>query len=158
VVRSAVIYGAVSGAMGVVVLLALYHIAMGELGYMVMLIVSGVIFALFAYQAQQFLRDLNAEPIVLEGEVLKKWHKGNFLIFLMPSFYVYVAEKIDDSEERDDRGWGKIFTIKRTEYARLLETDLLRVTCYPHSLTVHQLEMYDDVQKKYVPADGGEDY
>ena len=65
--------------------------------------------------------------------------------------------------ERNDKGQaikvsvdGKIFVIPRLEYASLLETDLVRVNCYPHSLTVETIERYDEVSKRFIPADGGD--
>jgi S1 RNA binding domain len=50
---------------------------------------------------------------------------------------------------------GKIFVISRIEYAMLLELDLVKVTCYPHSATVERLERYDESEKRYIPATTG---
>jgi len=50
---------------------------------------------------------------------------------------------------------GKIFVISRIEYAMLLELDLVKVTCYPHSATVDRLERYDESEKRYIPATTG---
>ena len=91
--------------------------------------------------ARQYLLDVRAEPVAVEGEVIRKWQKGNLFIFFMPSYYIYVA--------------NKIFSIRRQEYAMLLPGDLVRVTCFPHSLTVENLERYDTSTKQYVPAASG---
>ncbi len=59
----------------------------------------------------------------------------------MPSFYILVD--------------GKIFTVGRQEYAMLLELDLVRISCYPHSLTIERLERFDETDKKFIPAGSG---
>lgn len=50
---------------------------------------------------------------------------------------------------------GKVFTVSRVEYAMLLELDLVKVTCYPHSATIERLERYDESERKYIPATTG---
>jgi hypothetical protein len=50
---------------------------------------------------------------------------------------------------------GKIFVISRVEYAMLLELDLVKVSCYPHSATVERLERYDESEKRFIPATSG---
>jgi hypothetical protein len=126
---------------GALVLVAAYEIVSGSTGFLVMLGFGLFLFLPTAYFAYHYLRDLSAEPIAVEGEVMKKWHKGNVLIFFMPSYYVLVQ--------------GKIFSIPRKDYAMLLETDLVRVHCYPNSLAVHRMERYDEVDKKFIPASSG---
>ena len=37
----------------------------------------------------------------------------------------------------------------------LLELDLVRVTCYPHSATVERIDRYDESEKRYIPATTG---
>ncbi|HEX5913931.1 MAG TPA: S1 RNA-binding domain-containing protein, partial [Rubrobacter sp.] len=49
----------------------------------------------------------------------------------------------------------RLFTVTRLEYAMLLEHDLIKVTCYPHSSTVERVERYDDIEKKFIPATDG---
>ena len=65
----------------------------------------------------------------------------NLLIFLFPSFYIYVDEKI--------------FSISRRDYALLLDTDLVRISHYPGSLTVDFVERYDSIEKRFVPVEHG---
>lgn len=50
---------------------------------------------------------------------------------------------------------GKVFAISRVEYAMLLEFDIVKVTCYPHSATVERLERYDESEKRFIPATTG---
>jgi hypothetical protein len=141
VIRMAIFYSLCALVSAGLALLALYKIVSGESGFIVMLCIFGLLFVLTGYWARHYLRDLSADPIVIEGEVMKKWHKGNLFIFFMPSFYVLVA--------------GKIFTIPRTDYAMLLENDLVRIHCFPHSLSVQSLERYDELDKKFIPASSG---
>jgi hypothetical protein len=42
----------------------------------------------------QYLRDLRKHPMVYEGEIMKKWHKGNLLIFFLPSYYIAIDTRI----------------------------------------------------------------
>ena len=145
--------------------LALFKIVTGETGFLFMFFIFGFIGSLTSFQALGYLRDLNAQPIMVEGDIVKKWHKGNFLIFFMPSFYIAVRG-IDAPDRSDrwnqegsiedyDREFIKLFSITRVEYAMLLELDRVQVTCYPHSLTVERIERYDDAEKKFVPATSG---
>jgi hypothetical protein len=126
---------------GALTCFAIYKIASGQSGYVVMLVIFGVVTLLTGYWMQAYLRDLNADPITVEGEILRKWLRGRLFEFLFPACYISVA--------------GKIFVIGSLQYAGLLETDLVRVHCYPHSLTVEYVERYDDYYKKFVPTDGG---
>ncbi|HWC28700.1 MAG TPA: hypothetical protein VG845_01350 [Dehalococcoidia bacterium] len=141
VVRMALFYTACALFCDALALLAIYQIATGDGGFVVMLAIFGLCGFLTSFQAFNYLRDLNAKPVSLEGEIWRKWHKGNLFLFFMPSYYVNVQ--------------GKIFTITRNEYSMVLEDDLVRVSAYPHSLTVELLELYDETNKKFVPAASG---
>ena len=121
---------------------AVLNIAAGNLGYVVMLAASGLLGLAVGYQALGYLRDIAAEPTLAEGDVTRKWTKGNFFIFFLPSYYIAVK--------------GKIFSIRRVDYIGILEGDLVRISHYPHSLTVESLHLYDSALKKFVPAVGGE--
>ena len=124
------------------VVIALYNIILrDDFGFLLMLFIGLFVGLLTGHQASQYLRDVGARPVVYEGDVLRKWNKGNLLIVLFPSYYIMV-----------DR---RVFCVRREEYALLLEDDLVRVTCYPHSLTVERLELYDVSEKQFVPAAGG---
>jgi hypothetical protein len=65
-------------------------------------------------------------------------------------FYKLSCKKADESAIVT-----RLFTVSRVEYAMLLEQDLIKVTCYPHSLTVERVERYDDHEKKFIPATSG---
>ena len=121
---------------------AVLNIAAGNLGYVVMLAASGLLGLAVGYQAWGYLRDIGAEPTLAEGDVTRKWTKGNFFIFFLPSYYIAVK--------------GKIYSIRRVDYIGILEGDLVRISHYPHSLTVESLDLYDNALKKFVPAVGGE--
>ena len=49
----------------------------------------------------------------------------------------------------------KLFSVTRVEYGMLLEQDMIKVTCYPNSLTVERIDRYDDHEKKFIPATSG---
>ena len=135
VVRMALFYTACFLFCGGVTLLAVYK------GFVIMFFLFGIPAFATGYFMLQYLRDLNARPQSLEGEVWRKWHKGNLFVFFLPSYYINVQ--------------GKIFTITRKEYSMLLEDDLVRVKFFPNSLTVEQLERFDDSAKKFIPAASG---
>jgi hypothetical protein len=156
VVRMALFYSFWTLLSTALVVLALYEIATGDAGFIFMLCIFGLIGFLFGYWAYHYVRDLNADPVLYEGEVVKKWHKANVLFFFLPSFYIYVAEpNALRLEEEGNKPWNKVFTIGRQEYAMLLETDLVRIQCYPHSLAVESIERFDETDKKFVPAASG---
>jgi hypothetical protein len=200
------------------VILATYQIAGGQTGFLVMLILFGIVGVLTGSQAIQYLRDLGTDTMEIQGEVVRKWHKGNFLIFFLPSYYILVDSKVlrgrvsrvddqgayvvmDSGQEgfvprrelvgekgkttqematpgqdvfykvidgdghgnyrlscrkAEERALvGKIYTVTREDYAMLLELDLIRVSCYPHSATVERVDRYDDIEKKFIPATSG---
>src|SRR5687767_4619794 len=85
VVRMALFYGFWTALSGALVALALFKIVTGDSGLIVMFVVFGIIGFLVGYHFNHFMRDLKAEPVVHEGSILRKWHKGNVFIFLFPS-------------------------------------------------------------------------
>ncbi len=156
VIRMAVFYSFWTALSTALVLLAVYEIVTDDAGFLFMFCIFGFIGLLFGYWAYHYVRDVNADPVTYEGEVVKKWHKANLLFFFLPSFYIYVAEPNHlRLEDEGKKPWNKVFTINRQDYAMLLETDLVRVQCYPHSLAVERLERYDETDKKFVPAASG---
>jgi predicted RNA-binding protein with RPS1 domain len=218
VVRMAVLYTPITVISLILVTLAIYKIATGETGFFVMLFVFGTLALLTGFQTVGYLKDLSSAPIEYQGEVVRKWHKGNLFIFFMPSFYLavdsqshtgrvirvethgcyvtmhhgaegYLPRKEMDYEAAGDptqsvsmgseirykvlgvdkRGGyklsqrrveegeyiTKLFSITRNEYAMLLERDLVKITCYPHSNTVERLDRYDEIEKKFIPATDG---
>jgi hypothetical protein len=220
VIRMAMLYTPVTVVSLILVTLAVYKIASGETGFAFMLVIFGLLGFLTGFQTHGYLKDLSAAPIEYEGEVVRKWHKGNLLIFFMPSFYLavdsrshsgrvirveehgcyvsmhhgsegYVPRKELDIEPGAsptqvlnmgteirykvlgvDRRGGyklsqrriedgefitKLFSITRNEYAMLLERDVVKITCYPHSNTVERLDRYDEIEKKFISATDGVD-
>ncbi|HLF72100.1 MAG TPA: hypothetical protein VI759_08120 [Dehalococcoidia bacterium] len=141
VIRNAMFYSTLFGGCLALVILALIKIVSGDSGFFFMLTVFGLLGLLFLYFARLYLRDLTKQPVQIEGEVMKKWHKGNLLFFFLSSYYIVVDKKI--------------ISIPVQAYGLLLETDLVRVTCYPHSLTVERIELYDTSAKQFLPAVGG---
>jgi hypothetical protein len=128
-------------SLGLVSLALIKIFGAGDTGFLVMLFVFGIFGLLVGYHAKNFLRDLSARPVPREGSILRKWHKGNLFIFFFPSYYIMVGDHI--------------YSVKRDEYAMLLEDDVVRVTCFPYSLTVERLERYDSNEKQFVPATSG---
>jgi len=143
VVVMAILYTAFALACGAVFGIAVYQIVTADSGFIVMLVLSGIFLLVMGYWSIHYLRDLGADPIAIEGELLRKWHKGNLFIFFFPSYYLLVE--------------GKIFAVPREDYAMLLEEDRVRITCFPHSLTVEQVERYDTHEKRFIPARSGAD-
>jgi hypothetical protein len=141
VIRMAMFYSALFGVCLALVILALVKIVSGETGFLFMLTIFSLMGLLFLYFARLYLRDMRKQPVQIEGEVMKKWHKGNLLFFFLSSYYIVVDKKI--------------ISIPMQAYGVLLETDMVRVTCYPHSLTVERIELYDSAAKQFVPAAGG---
>lgn len=141
ITRMAVLYSAITAVCAGLVILALVNIFTGNTGYIVMLTVFGLVGFLTAYWMFAYIRDLKAERITVEGEVTRKWVRGQLLELFFQSCYISVE--------------GKIFVIPRMDYGSLLETDLVRINCYPHSLTVETVERYDEIDKRFIPADGG---
>jgi hypothetical protein len=141
ILRMAALYSAGTVIFMALVILALVHILGGDTGYLVMFIMFGILSLMTGYWMYQYVRDIGAELTTVEGEVQRKWHKSNLLFFFLPSFYIRVERKI--------------FTIPRLDYASLLETDLVRIHCFPHSLSVELVERYDEVEKRFVLADVG---
>ncbi len=118
---------------------ALYSIATGDGGFVVMLAVCGILAVLTGLQAYHYLMDTRAEPTTTEGEIAKKWSKGNLFFFFLPSYYLAIK--------------GKIYAVRRLEYAHLLEGDVVRIRHYPKTLTIEYVERFDTVAKKFIPAD-----
>lgn len=200
------------------VVLAVVNIAQGNGGFVFMFVFFGIILFLTGFQALEYLKDLSAQPIAYQGELVKKWHKGNLFIFFMPSYYLAIDTRILSGRvnriepngvyvtmEDGDQGFvarkdlvgekgqaveemvslggeikfkvtgvdgkgvyklncrkaeerevvTKLFSVTRVEYGMLLEQDLIKVTCYPNSLTVERIDRYDDHEKKFIPATSG---
>jgi hypothetical protein len=140
--RMLVFWSIIFAGCSALVILALVNIFSGNTGYIVMLSVFGLVGFLTGYWMVAYMRDMKAEPITVEGEISRKWVRGQVLEFFLQACYISVE--------------GKIFVIKRADYAGLLETDLVRIQCHPHSLTVIHVDRYDEVDKRYIPADGGD--
>jgi predicted RNA-binding protein with RPS1 domain len=218
VVRMALVYTPMALLSLAAVILAVVQIVSGNSGFFFMLIFFGIILFLTGFQALEYLKDLSAAPIEYEGELVKKWHKGNLFIFFLPSYYLamdtrvlsgrvnriepggvfvtmdggaagFVARKdlvLEKGQSPEDimnlgdeikfkvtgvDGKGtyklncrkaeerdvvtKLFSVSRVEYGMLLEQDMIKVTCYPNSLTVECIDRYDDHEKKFVPATSG---
>jgi hypothetical protein len=218
VVKMALVYTPMALFSLAAVVLAIVQISNGNSGFFFMFFLFGIILFLTGFQALEYLKDLSAMPIEYQGELVKKWHKGNLFIFFMPSYYlaidsrvlsgrvnriephgVYVTmdggiegfvarkdligekgqlpeEMVNLGEEIKFKVTGvdgkgcyklncrkaeerdvvtKLFSVTRVEYGMLLEQDLIKVICYPNSLTVERIDRYDDHEKKFIPATSG---
>jgi hypothetical protein len=93
VVRMALVYTPIAlFSLGLSVV-AIVNIAQGRTGFLFMLTVFGLIGLLTGFQALQYLKDLRAEPMEFQGDLVRKWHKGNLLFFFLPSYYILVDSK-----------------------------------------------------------------
>jgi hypothetical protein len=219
VIKMALIYTPISLVSLAIAAIAIAKIAGGQGGFWFTLVIFGSLGLLTGSQAILYLRDLATSPMQIQGEVVRKWHKGNLFFFFLPSYYITVDSKIFEGSisrvvdsgafirlesgvegfcprkeldfetkgksteelvqpgqkvnykvtgvdrhgtyklscrKAEDRSVvGKIFVISRVEYAMLLELDLVKVTCYPHSATVERLERYDESEKRFIPATSG---
>jgi hypothetical protein len=93
VIKMALIYTPITIVSLILVAVALYQIASGETGFLFMLFVFGTLAVLTGFQTIGYLKDLSSSPIEYEGAVVRKWHKGNLLIFFLPSFYLAVDSR-----------------------------------------------------------------
>lgn len=138
----ALFYTALFAISSACVTIAVVELISGEGGFVVMFFFCGLLALLTGFQTRHYLRDLASPPIAIDGSVLRKWHKGNLFIFFMPSYYIMVEGQ-------------QVFSIPRQDYSMLLEDDVIRVHCYPNSLTVERIERYDSSAKRYIPATDG---
>lgn len=157
VTRLALLFTGVGSIFAALATVALIQIISGNGGFIVMLGIFGGMGGLILFQARQYLRDLKADVVTREGEVVRKWHKGNVLFFFMPSFYIFVeyAEEPGKLQGDGKRRPGHVYSITRQEYGGLLEEDRVRILCFPASLTVERLERYDTNTREFVPAASG---
>src|SRR5688572_16123683 len=94
VIRMAILYTPMALFSLAAVFLAIFQIANGNSGFFFMFFIFGTILFLTGFQALEFLKDLSAQPIEYQGELVKKWHKGNLFIFFMPSYYLAIDSRI----------------------------------------------------------------
>jgi len=106
VIKMALIYTPISVVSLVLCAIAIGNIASGESGFWFTLVIFGSLGLLTGSQAILYLRDLVTSPMELQGEVVRKWHKGNLFFFFMPSYYITVDSKIFNGtvERVEDNG------------------------------------------------------
>ena len=161
IVAQAVFYGLISSLLGASVFIALFKVLTGEGGFIVLFFVSLVFGFPFASRAYDFIRDLGGAPDTIEGEVMRKWSKANFLFFFMHGLYMAVEEDPPASgsflEEPANQPVefklkSNIYSVSREDYAGLLEGDRVRILRHRHSLTIEECERYDETTKKFIPV------
>lgn len=89
------------------------------------LVVAAILTFLFGYQAIQTLRDLRAEPTSISGEIQRMWARTDFII-VGRSHYVMVQRSI--------------FRVPIERYIELEKGQRVRVSYFPHSHTVIDVE------------------
>ena len=94
VIKMALVYTPIAIVSIGLSLYAITKISSGEGGFIVTLLIFGTVGLLTGSQAMLYLRDLTAAPVEMQGEIVRKWHKGNLLFFFMPSYYITVDSKI----------------------------------------------------------------
>lgn len=100
----------------------------GNLGVLIGLTIIGVIGLAVGFEANAALRDLKAEPITTQGEVLRAWSKGRYL-FIGTIFYVHVG--------------GRVFELERPTFASVENGDTLEIVHWPRTniiITLHLVE------------------
>jgi len=86
--RMALFYGFWTLLSGSLVLLALFEMFTDDAGYIIMFGVFLPAFILVGYQTKQYVKDMRADVVVSEGEVMRKWDKSNPLEIPMLIFIV----------------------------------------------------------------------
>src|SRR5262245_20344658 len=86
--RMALFYAFWTLLSGSLVLLAIYEMFTDDAGYLIMFGVFLPVFILVGYQANQYVRDMRADLVVSEGEIMRKWDKSNPLELPMLIFIV----------------------------------------------------------------------
>src|SRR5262245_17528294 len=81
--RMAIMWSVITAGCVGLVTLALVNIFSGNTGYIVMLSVFGLVGFLTGYWMVAYLRDMKAEQITVEGEISRKWVRGQVLEFFL---------------------------------------------------------------------------
>jgi len=93
-------------------------------GGIVLLVLLSLVALLIGFQSIQSLRDLWSQPIVTEGEVLRKWSRAELLLFR--AHYLYVNRFV--------------FRVTPLVYLQLRTGDVVAVRHYRHTATVVSIE------------------
>jgi hypothetical protein len=94
VIKMALVYTPISLFSLLLTVIAIAKISGGENGFWFTLVIFGSLGLLTGSQAILYLRDLTTSPMEIQGEVVRKWHKGNLFFFFMPSYYITVDSKV----------------------------------------------------------------
>jgi S1 RNA binding domain len=94
VLKMALVYTPISVVSIILCTIAIYKIAQGQSGFYFTLVIFGSLGLLTGSQAILYLKDLATVPMEFQGEIVRKWHKGNLFFFFMPSYYITVDSKI----------------------------------------------------------------
>jgi predicted RNA-binding protein with RPS1 domain len=94
VVKMALVYVPIALVSLAISCVAIYNIAIGNTGFLFMLTIFGLVGLLTGYQGWQYVKDLKALPMDFQGEIIRKWHKGNLFFFFMPSYYIMVDSRV----------------------------------------------------------------
>ncbi len=101
VIRMALVWTPIALACLVLCIVAILQIVGGDGGFLFMLVIFGFIGLLTGSQALLYLRDLWQSPIEIQGEVVRKWHKGNLFFFFLPTYYITVDSKVSQGSVQD---------------------------------------------------------
>ena len=100
-IRMAFVWTPIALASLVLCVVAILQIIGGDSGFLFMLFIFGFIGLLTGSQALLYLRDLRHSPIEIQGEVVRKWHKGNLFFFFLPTYYITVDSKVSQGSVQD---------------------------------------------------------
>jgi len=95
-------------------------IAEGGGGGIFLLVLVTIMVFLAGFQSIQSLRDLRSPPATIEGPVIRKWQRAEFLLF--PAHYLYVSKSI--------------FKVPPLIFEQIKERDVVAITHYRHTMTV----------------------
>ncbi len=92
-IKMALIYTPIAVLCLIVAGIAISKIIEGEHGFWFTLVLFGSVGLLTGSLAVHYIRDLTASPVEIQGELVRKWTKGNLFFFFMPAFYITVDSK-----------------------------------------------------------------
>jgi hypothetical protein len=127
--RGAILFTPVAIIMGLLVAYLIYDRVRGGESGIVFIVMMGVFFLLFAWQATQSVLDLWAAPVTTTGIIRRKWSRPVLLIFGR-SYYIHVERCV--------------FSIDHLQWSGLELGDVVSVRHYPHTWTVIDIERVEN--------------
>ena len=118
-IRGTLLY-AVFLALDIAVIVLILVVRTGNAAFVTLAFVAFV-GVLLLFQLVQHVRDLGAQPVEMDGVVLRKWRRAD-LVIAMDSHYLTVGKKV--------------FRVRPEDWVHVDEMMRVRVLHYPHTLNV----------------------